>query len=409
MSMAAGSRQATWAAWLTPVIPAAIATIAIRGPLASEIVAAAFRTPDGRRPQLELAEARFGHWTVASRDVPAEHVVLCRTGDAEFEIYCHGGLAICRLILSQVERCGCQICDADDWVAAGTKALEASAERALERAATLKVAAILLDQAQGALRRALARVDDLLTASRIDQARHTLSQLLERSALGMRLLLPWQLTLAGPPNAGKSSLTNALVGSSRVLVHEEPGTTRDAVDTAIVVSSWPLVITDTAGVRAAGDAIERQGIDMARRRWQQADIGLLVVDATVGWSQVHDDLLAERHDRSTLVVLNKRDLARDYRPPERAVQSVVGLLGCDGPVAVISTEATRADGIKELVTVLGEHFDGLTPPAGSAVPFLREQARALTGALAALEEDRYSEARDLITRLLDAPPEAAPT
>ena len=64
-----------------------------------------------------------------------------------------------------------------------------------------------------------------------------------------------------------------------------------------------VYITDTAGVRTAGDSIERQGIDTARRRWQQADVGLLVVDATVGWTATHDELLAERSAQPTLVVV----------------------------------------------------------------------------------------------------------
>jgi tRNA modification GTPase len=80
------------------------------------------------------------------------------------------------------------------------------------------------------------------------------------------------VVLAGPPNAGKSSLLNALVGESRVIVSETPGTTRDAVDVLLEHDPWPLRLVDTAGLRDDADPVERLGIEVSMRWLAQAHV-----------------------------------------------------------------------------------------------------------------------------------------
>ncbi len=84
--------------------------------------------------------------------------------------------------------------------------------------------------------------------------------------------------LAGRINVGKSSLLNALAGYARAIVHPAPGTTRDAVAITAAIDGWPVELCDTAGLRAAGDAVERAGIDRARERLAAADLVILVTD-----------------------------------------------------------------------------------------------------------------------------------
>ena len=93
--------------------------------------------------------------------------------------------------------------------------------------------------------------------------------------LGLHLARPWQVVVAGPPNVGKSSLINALAGYPRAIVHWAPGTTRDAVTVETVLDGWPVELCDTAGLRTAGDAVERAGIELARRKMAQAEPGPL--------------------------------------------------------------------------------------------------------------------------------------
>ena len=80
------------------------------------------------------------------------------------------------------------------------------------------------------------------------------------------------VVLAGPPNAGKSSLMNALLGESRVLVSDTPGTTRDTVEAWLDMDGWPVRLVDTAGLREAGDAVEAAGIRRAEEQIAHADV-----------------------------------------------------------------------------------------------------------------------------------------
>jgi tRNA modification GTPase len=224
----------------------------------------------------------------------------------------------------------------------------------------------------------------------------------------MKLIEPWRLTLAGPPNVGKSSLTNTLVGAARVLVHHEPGTTRDAVETSIVVSSWPVVLTDTAGVRQPVESIESQGIAAARLRWRAADIGLLVVDATAGWTPTHSELLSDRSG-VTIVLLNKSDLQSKVVLPDETLADVSGLRGPAGPVKTVVTAATGPTGVALLIDALGEHFDALMPPAGAGVPFLAEHVALVRAVEAKLADGQPVQAQEVIISYLASGPGAKAT
>jgi tRNA modification GTPase len=116
------------------------------------------------------------------------------------------------------------------------------------------------------------------------------------------------VVLAGPPNAGKSSLFNALLGVERAIVHETPGTTRDAIEATIEVNRWPLRLVDTAGLRESDDEIERTGVEVSRRYLagahlvlvcgetsDQLDIGAEVVRRSTEAPQVHVLTKADRH------------------------------------------------------------------------------------------------------------------
>ena len=87
------------------------------------------------------------------------------------------------------------------------------------------------------------------------------------------------MVLVGPPNAGKSSLLNALAGSERAIVTDIAGTTRDLLQEAISIDGVELTLVDTAGLRVAGDAIEAEGIRRARAELERADLALVVLDA----------------------------------------------------------------------------------------------------------------------------------
>jgi GTP-binding protein len=125
-----------------------------------------------------------------------------------------------------------------------------------------------------------------------------------------------RLAIVGRPNVGKSALVNAILGQERVLVSEEPGTTRDAVDTPFEYGGQELVLIDTAGIRRRGKVtrgIEKYSVMRAQEALARADIGLLVVDASEGLTA--QDLhiagyIADAH-KGLIVVANKWDLVED--------------------------------------------------------------------------------------------------
>ena len=112
------------------------------------------------------------------------------------------------------------------------------------------------------------------------------------------------VAIIGPPNAGKSSLMNALARRDVAITSAIAGTTRDVIEVALDLGGYPIVLADTAGLREAGDAIEEEGVRRARARAAAADLRLLVLDA----SAPAPGLAAELADGDTLIILNKIDL-----------------------------------------------------------------------------------------------------
>jgi len=113
----------------------------------------------------------------------------------------------------------------------------------------------------------------------LEQARADLAQLLRDAERGRRLRDGLHAVLVGPPNAGKSSLLNALAGSERAIVTDIAGTTRDTLRETIRIDGLELTLVDTAGLREGGDAIEREGMRRARAEMQRTDLAIIVLDA----------------------------------------------------------------------------------------------------------------------------------
>ena len=130
-----------------------------------------------------------------------------------------------------------------------------------------------------------------------------------------------RVAILGRPNAGKSTLFNALVGSPRAIVTEVPGTTRDALEATLDVSGIPVTLVDTAGLRDTEDPVERIGVARARAEAQRADAVLYVLDGEAGETDQDREAMAGLLDgeRPVLLVLNKSDrLTPGARAPERA-------------------------------------------------------------------------------------------
>lgn len=121
--------------------------------------------------------------------------------------------------------------------------------------------------------------DQAAQAESLARARSTLDTLLANAARGRKLRDGWHVVIVGPPNAGKSSLLNALAGAERAIVTDIAGTTRDLLHETVRLGGLELELVDTAGLRDGGDAIEREGMRRATAELARADLAIVVVDA----------------------------------------------------------------------------------------------------------------------------------
>jgi tRNA modification GTPase len=207
-------------------------------------------------------------------------------------------------------------------------------------------------------------------------ARH----LLATAPAGERLREGALVVLAGRPNAGKSSLFNALLGTNRALVTEIPGTTRDTIEAASEVVGWPVRLADTAGLREAGERLEQLGIEVSRRYVAAADLLLLCVEAGRMLAPEERELLAER---PSLLVRTKADLV-----PIAERESEDGI-----PVSIVTGE-----GLDRLRQAMAERlFSGGGGYAELSPLLTRERHRvALAAAAGALEAARLELGRDVV-------------
>ncbi len=147
-----------------------------------------------------------------------------------------------------------------------------------------------------------------------------------------------RVVILGAPNTGKSSLLNALAGTDAAIVSEEAGTTRDVIDVALDVDGFAVRISDTAGLRASPGHIEEEGIRRGLGRAENADLCILVTDAT-RFRETHDTIKMYEL-RNSLVVCNKSDL--------KNAPDMAGLIGIS---------CKTGDGVDRLLTEMAHHFD----------------------------------------------------
>ncbi|XP_068517643.1 tRNA modification GTPase GTPBP3, mitochondrial isoform X2 [Anas acuta] len=202
--------------------------------------------------------------------------------------------------------------------------------------------------------------------------------------------------IAGPPNVGKSSLLNLLCQRPAAIVSPVAGTTRDVVEVSLNVTGYPVVLSDTAGLRDATDPVEREGVSRARDRLQRADLVLAVLDATAvpaepaALGAAVGSLVPP--SAPCILVLNKADLLRGDAGALRAACTQ----GPPVPPATLLSCKT-GDGVERLLELLGQQLAQLCgdPLAGSPSLTQRRHSQHLGDCAAALARYGRHRARDL--------------
>lgn len=358
---------------LTPEARGAVAVVRVWGPGALAVGDRVFRPSRGEslaagRPSVP----RYGRAGAGLGDeVVAAVVAATRAGvGPEVEFTCHGGPAAVALVVEALVAAGAARRRPAAWSRhAADSAVQAHALADLARAPTVRAAEVLLEQAGGALG---SEVAGLLRRAASDPvgAAAGVARLIERAALGCRLVTGWNVVLAGRPNVGKSRLLNALAGYDRSIVDPTPGTTRDVVTVRTALGGWPVELADTAGLREADDPLESAGIARARARQARADLTLLVLDRSEPLTPA--DRARLDGAPGALVVANKGDLPAAWSPADLE------------PLAPLVVSAERGDGLDRLAAAIAHRLVPDPPGPGAGVPFRAAHVRTLRAAHAAL-------------------------
>jgi tRNA modification GTPase len=260
------------------------------------------------------------------------------TGEDVAELSTHGSPVVVARLLEAAIAAGARMARPGEFTERAFRAgkidlLRAEAIRDLIEARTPAAARISAARAGGDLSRRLASVrDDLVAASaglaaaidfsedvgqevdprvleRLSAAEEALARLLSTYRTGRLLAEGCRVAILGRPNAGKSTLFNAILGAARAIVTEVPGTTRDTLEATVDLRGVPVTLVDTAGLREAGDLVERIGVERARAEGARADAILYVFDLSEGWSGEEKEAVASLDGRPAVVVANKIDRA----------------------------------------------------------------------------------------------------
>ncbi len=356
---------------ITSNAPAAIAVVVAQGDMIHDWLLQNWESHrPGSKPELEIDQIRYGTLYPHGKAAPGEAVVLCRTGEDEVEIHCHGGETAADNIVAGLGRAGFVREPATRYLQTQfpDPISQQAAEDLLLCQSTL-TAAILLDQMRGALRRKFELIQDLIDREKTDEAEKESRELAQWRSLGAHLIHPWKVTLAGPPNAGKSSLLNALLGYERAIVHRAAGTTRDRIHEGTSIGGWPIELIDSAGVRDTGDEIERVGVARSLDAIAETDLLVLLVPADQGWSSEHDRIVQKAGDAKRLIVRTKSDLVGEDGSETNDRKPIpVSLI----ETCVVETSVHDLSSIERLLERIASILVPVKPPPGSAIPFREE-------------------------------------
>jgi len=315
---------------VTPRGRGAVATLFLAGRDAFAILESCLDFPQQDRriaaqDHFENSAPVFAYFQLADA---REEIVLDLRRHNLIALHCHGGDAVVNAIEAALVARGAVVRAWQDWLLETREPefsplhkpfdlIQREALQLLPLAETELTAKLLLAQYHGALSRRIEQMMRLLesassgtsSGNAVQEATDILDSLLQSYESGKHLTTPFRVGLIGQVNAGKSSLMNALLGFNRSITSQVAGTTRDAVSAKTVISGWPVMLIDTAGIRETSNPVEREGIARMQTVMADSDLLLLVTDAVVQQTVDHlPDIPGIPKKVPILHVVNKIDL-----------------------------------------------------------------------------------------------------
>ena len=403
----------TIAAIATPQLPSAIGILRLSGPGTLTALDRVFRAKNGRSAGAQTPR-RMVYGDLLDADGSVIDNVLCvrfpgpdsYTGEDCAELHCHGSPVVLNAGLTALFAAGCRQAKGGEFTRRAflngrMDLIQAESVADLIDAETAEAAKNAVCQLDGVLSRTIAGIYDGLMAmaarfyavvdypdediedvqrqqmlDTLRTSQQELETLLATFSRGQLLHLGVPTVILGRPNAGKSSLLNALLGYDRAIVTDIAGTTRDTVEEKLPVGGVLLRLTDTAGIRDGGDAVEALGVERSRAAAHQAALAILVLDGSSPPTAEDEEVIAlARQVPRLLVVMNKCDLPRH---PDAA--ALAGRFD-----TVLSVSARENLGLDELTRAIAALFPTDAPADGALLTNAR-QADAVSRALSAVTD-----------------------
>ena len=373
----------TIAAIATAVSNAGIGIIRISGSEAMEILAKIFEPYNKKADVYQLENHRIYYGNIKDgEEVVDECIVLIMKGPHSYtkedvvEIDCHGGVTVVYKVLNLVLKNGARAAEPGEFTKRAflNGRIDLSqAEAVMELISAKNRFAIdaSLEQLSGKIKN---RIQDLRSTlldeiayieaalddpehislegytegltERVQKIRATVKKMADSFDNGKVLTEGIRTVIVGKPNAGKSSLLNALSGRQRAIVTEIAGTTRDTLEEQIMLGDLSLILVDTAGIRDTSDVVEKIGVEKAREAAAKADLLIYVADSSRNLDEDDHKIMELLKNKKSIILLNKSDLSSVIQPKD------LKAAGVDAPVLWINE-----DGLDALEQTIRDMFE----------------------------------------------------